>query len=83
MIRCNKGEVEFSGVKPDVKAEFSCIVHHLLNHFDKDELTEAFEHGLMTDEQISEAVKECRQDTEEILNEIEKLLRDIKERVDV
>ena len=66
MIEVNKEKVRVSGERLIVKAEFSYLVHSLINEgiFDKDEIMSSVEIGCMTDEEREEEIKKFKERVE-------------------
>lgn len=63
MIKVEKEAVRVSGTKLVVAAEFSYLVHSLINEgiFDKDEIMSSVEIGCMTDEEREKEIKEFKE----------------------
>ncbi len=80
MIKSNMGSVTINGNKAQILAEFSIIVTSLLNdaEIDKETIENAFKEGLVTKGEMKEKSKEK---SKVILNSLNKILKDLEERV--
>ena len=63
MIKVDKEQIRVSGSKLVVKAEFSYLIHSLINEgiFDKDEIMSSVEIGCMTDEEREKEIIEFKE----------------------
>ena len=89
MIKVDKEAVRVSGTKLVVEAEFSYLVHSLINEgiFDKDEIMSSVEIGCMTDEEREKEIKEFKEKFEKFAEDkkgdsgeddvVEKAVRDL------
>lgn len=85
MIKVDKENVRVSGSKLVVSAEFSYLVHSLINEgiFDKDEIVSSVEIGCMTDEEREEEIKKFKERFEKFSEDkksddlVEKAVRDL------
>ena len=89
MIKVDKEKVRVSGERLIVKAEFSYLVHSLINEgiFDKDEIMSSVAIGCMTDEERMEEIKKFKESIEKFAEDkkgdsgeddvVEKAIRDL------
>ena len=83
MIRCDNGELEMSGIEPEIMADLSVIIRHFRKVFGKtadDKLEQILKVAYMTDEEIIARNKRIRESSPEVVAAFEEMERSMRAR---